>query len=371
MNTENRNLATIDSSAGSIISAFDYEKAVNEASPEQKAYYTSLTRDIRVENPHSIQNYGQEINKIIAKQADEILNKSSSNRNSESVALANQLLADINAVEDPNKSGQTSIKIKSFFKSLPIFERFVKDIEKASIKRNTIGHNVEEISKKFESLKVIAMSDNATLEAMGDNITSYIYELRQRIVAIMLMKKELEKDVAELEASEDCNLDLLQQKRNALTAISKRITNMCSTEEILKQNMHMVAGLLGNNDAAIDNADMVIGQVIPIWKQQLGLSVMLDDQQAGAEVSRLMKEAANRMLIENAQKMHANSVEIARQGEENFWHIETIRDTKNVMIDTIRQIQQIHATGEANREKIMAELRQISQEYAQALLEAK
>lgn len=367
-NSNNANLATIDSSAGSIVTVFDYEKAVNEATPEQKAHYMSLTRDIRVDNPHSIQNYGQEINKIIAKQADEILNKASSDRNSESVALANQLLSDINAVEDPNKPTSS---IKKLLKDLPLIGSFIKDVEKASIRRNTIGRNVDEISKKFESLKVIAMSDNATLETMGDNITSYIYELRQRIVAIMLMKKELEKDVAELESLDSCDLDLLQQKRNALIAISKRITNMCSTEEILKQNMQMVAGLLGNNDAAIDNADMVIGQVIPIWKQQLGLSVMLDNQQAGAEVSKLMREAANRMLVANAQKMHSNSIEIARQAEENFWHIETMRDTKNVMIDTVRQIQQIHATGEANREKIMAELRQISQEYAQALLEAK
>ena len=367
-NSKNTNLATIDSSAGSIVTVFDYEKAVNEATPEQKAHYMSLTRDIRVDNPHSIQNYGQEINKIIAKQADEILNKASSDRNSESVALANQLLSDINAVEDPNKPTSS---IKSWLKDLPLIGSFMKDVEKASIKRNTIGRNVDEISKKFESLKVIAMSDNATLETMGDNITSYIYELRQRIVAIMLMKKELEKDVAELESLNVCDLDLLQQKRNALIAISKRITNMCSTEEILKQNMQMVAGLLGNNDAAIDNADMVIGQVIPIWKQQLGLSVMLDNQQAGAEVSRLMREAANRMLIANAQKMHSYSIGMARQAEENFWHIETMRDTKTVMIDTVRQIQQIHATGEANREKIMTELRQISQEYAQALLEAK
>ena len=37
-NSKNTNLATIDSSAGSIVTVFDYEKAVNEATPEQKAH---------------------------------------------------------------------------------------------------------------------------------------------------------------------------------------------------------------------------------------------------------------------------------------------------------------------------------------------
>lgn len=372
MINKNTEISIIDTNAANVMRSYDYDAVVDNASQNENVneHYSELTKNISIDNPHSIQNYGQDINKIIASQADEILSKANSaNRNTEAINLANKLLYEIKNIDDPTQQSDNSIK--SVLKSIPFISKFVKSIEKASIKRNSVAHNVEEISKKFESLKLIAMNDNASLETMGNNVINYITKLREQIVAIMILKKKVEDEIAQMTEDENCDLNLLQQRRNALSAISKRITNMRSTEEILKQNLQMIAGILGNNDSAIDNADMVISQVIPIWKIQLGLSIALDNQKVGVDVKNLMQNAANDMLLKNAQLMHQNSVEIAKSSEESFWKIETLRDSKNVMIDTIKKIQQIHEEGESNRQKIIAELKQISNDYSDALLELK
>lgn len=359
-------VATVDSSTGmSLIGQFDFDRAVANVTPEQKKRYGELTRDIRTDNPRSIQSYGQDVNKIIAKQADDLLDRAKANKTTDVVVLTNQLLAEIGDIEQPTVEPEG---FKGWLKSLPIIGGLVRDVEKAGIKRNTIGHNVGEISKKIESLKVVAMSDNASLESMADNTATYIQEIRERIVALMLLKKDVDAEVAELEAAEVCDLDVLMSKRNAQTALSKRITDMQTTEYVLKQNLNQIAAMEGNNDAIIDKADMTIGHIIPIWKQQLALGTMMDDQQAAAEVTRRMEDAANRMLVANAKALNQNSIEIARQGEETMFRFETLEQSTNAFIDTVKQMRNIHENGERQRVEMQEKLVSLGQKLQEALV---
>ena len=159
--TENTQITTLDGSTGvSIHMSYDYDKALSQMTTEEKKHYLTLTKDINVNNPHTIQAYGQDVNKIIARQADDLLEKASANRTTDIVVLTNQLLSEINNIETPQEQAST----KSWLRSLPFVGRLVKAHENHVITHNSIGKNVAEISKKIESLKVIAMADNASLD---------------------------------------------------------------------------------------------------------------------------------------------------------------------------------------------------------------
>ena len=361
-------LAAVNSSTGIMLKVIDYEHVAEQITPEQREHYVTMTRGINTDNPHSIQSYGQDVNKIIARQADDILDKTSANRMTDVVVLTNQLLSEINDIETPgqHKKGGWLTTLKS----IPLLGRLVKAAQDTQIKHNTVGKNVEEISKKIESLKVVAMADNASLEQMAANTVLNVGDIQEKIVALVILKSDLEAEIAQMESDPDCNLDLLQQKRGSLNAISKRVADMTMTEFVLKQNYQQIGAMMGCNDGIIQKAEMTIGHVIPIWKQQLAIGMMMDNQRASAEVEGRMADAANKMLTQNAQALNMNSTEIARQSEENVFRLDTLKDTTRIMIDTIRQVQDIHAEGESRRNEILSEMKNLSAELAETLRNA-
>lgn len=365
--TNSTAIAAANASTGVMLKVIDYEHVAEQITPAQREHYVALTRSISTDNPHSIQSYGQDVNKMIARQADDILDKTSSNRMTDVVVLTNQLLSEINDIETP---GQSKKGWLTTLKSIPLLGRLVKAAEDTQIKHNSVGKNVEEISKKIESLKVVAMADNASLEQMAANTVLNVSDIQEKIVALVILKDDLIAEIDEMEKDPNCNLDLLQQKRNSLNAISKRIADMTMTEFVLKQNYQQIGAMMGCNDGIIQKAEMTIGHVIPIWKQQLAIGMMMDNQRASAEVEGRMADAANKMLTQNAQALNMNSTEIARQSEENVFRLDTLKDTTRIMIDTIRQVQDIHAEGETRRSEILAEMKNLSTELAETLRNA-
>ena len=53
--TENTQITTLDGSTGvSIHMSYDYDKALSQMTAEDKKHYLTLTKDINVNNPHTI-----------------------------------------------------------------------------------------------------------------------------------------------------------------------------------------------------------------------------------------------------------------------------------------------------------------------------
>jgi biotin-(acetyl-CoA carboxylase) ligase len=74
-NKTTTSLANIDTSINgtAIIEQFDYEKTISELTEEQKQHYDELTKNINVENPQTIQSYGQDV-RVIGVRDGEVFN---------------------------------------------------------------------------------------------------------------------------------------------------------------------------------------------------------------------------------------------------------------------------------------------------------
>ena len=365
LGTEETRITPVDVSTN-ISMQFDYVRAMSSITPEQKEHYREMTKGIVITNPSTIQSYGQEINKIIARQADTLLDKASANKTNDVVVLTNDLLSEINDVDLTSEKGSG---VKNFLKSIPIIRNLVKSGEDLAIRRSTIGKNVREISEKIVSLKTIAMSDNSSLEQMAETTRAYIVELRQKTMSLMVLEDDLKAEIESIESQAEPNLDELQLKRNAVSSISKRITDMNTTEYILQQNMVQIAAMIGNNDVIIQKSDTTVGQIIPIWKQQLAIASITDNQKKAQEISQKMSDAANKMLISNARDLNMNSVALAESNETPMFQADTLRETTNILIDTLNQVKTIHENGEARREEIRTLVRKLSDELAEKIKE--
>ena len=357
-----------DTSTGVILTTVDYENVVANITEEQRQYYHSLTRDIDNNNPHSVQAYGSDLNNTIARQADQILSKSSSDSANSIVTLTNQLLKEINNVDiDANEQKTTKNKLFKTLKSIPLIKHIIRYEEDREIRKNSIKKNVDEVSNKIVSLKMIAMSDNQTIEGMMHNTIEFVKEIRQRIVALMIVQKDLQAEVDSMEASDVCNLDELQAKRNTLAAISKKLTNLTMTEYVLKQNFQQLSGMVACNDMIIDQSDETVSHVIPIWKSQVALATLMEKQKMAAYVEQRVSETANTMLAQNMKSFQENVVSITKTANSTTFKLETLRDTSRTLIDTVRQMQNIQKEGQQKWEEIRREMKSLGDEFSNTL----
>ena len=123
--------------------------------------------------------------------------------------------------------------------------------------------------------------------------------------------------------------------------------------------------------SVINKAEMIVGQVIPIWKQQLAIGTIMDDQKASAEIEQKMADATNQMILKNAHNLQRNSVMLAQANEDAIFRVETLKDTTHTLIQTIKDVQSIHANGEEKRNEILREMKTLGEELADVIRNTK
>ena len=139
-------------------------------------------------------------------------------------------------------------------------------------------------------------------------------------------------------------------------SIQKRIADMQVTEAVMQQNLLQIKATQGNNMAIAEKSNNIVTNVIPLWKNQLSIAVIMNNQTKNVEAQRMLTETTNKILAENAKNLHTNSVAVAKANEESVISLETLKTTTNELIATIKEVERIHADGEHQRELIEKEL---------------
>jgi uncharacterized protein YaaN involved in tellurite resistance len=123
----------------------------------------------------------------------------------------------------------------------------------------------------------------------------------------------------------------------------------------------------GNNSAIAAKSDNIVTNVIPLWKNQLAIAVIMNNQTKNVEAQRMLTDTTNKILAENAKNLHSNSVAVAKANEESVISLETLKTTTNELIATIKEVERIHADGAKEREIIEKELHSMAIQLEDAI----
>ena len=137
---------------------------------------------------------------------------------------------------------------------------------------------------------------------------------------------------------------------------------MMALRYVIKQSLPQIRTVQYNNIAIADKAQSIISTTIPVWKNQLSIAVALHNQKANIEAHRKITETTNTILKKNAEMLRQNSTDVARENERSVIDIETLRDTTRQLIDTIKEVKQIHEEGAAKRKAAEEEILKIESE---------
>lgn len=337
---------------------YDYSTRVNNLTPDEIDKCHQLTQNLNHHDITTLQTYGSELDATISKNGEILLAAVRADNNSPVVELTNELLGQLSLIDI--KDLEEDNAWKKFIRSIPfVGDKIYMTAQGAMIKYDNISSNVDKIVKKMDSAKTLAMRDNSTLQTIFDNNINYIGMIREQILALKLKDKELTEQINEMMANpENYEVYEISDMQAFQNSLQKRAADMETTEYMLTQNLMQIRATQGNNVAIADKAANIVNHTMPLWRNQLAIAIIMQNQKASIDAQQKITEATNRILVENAKCLKMNSINVAKANEEPVISLETLRKTTDDLIETVKEVKRIHEEGTRQRFELESQLQQ-------------
>ncbi len=325
--------------------------------------------EVDLSSSNGISHFGSEIQANIAKFADGILEGV---RTKDTGVVGSNLTSLLSTIQGVDM--ETLQEKKSVMRSIPFFGRLAKRVETTKIKLQSITETVDKIVVSLDNARRELIRDVNVLDALYNKNLEYLRNLEMYIAAGEVKYNELSTTIlAQLKSRAEQTKDMLDiQKYNdfgqALNEMEKRIHDLRLSREISLQTLPQIRLLQSNDKILANKIQSSILTTIPIWKNQIALTISLNKQKTALELQKKVSDTTEDMLKKNAELLKMNSIEIAKESERGIISIETLRETHTKLIETIDESMKIYEDGRKKRAAVEQELVQLENTQKQKLL---
>jgi len=339
---------------------------LNQLSEAERKAVTEFARQIDIRDTNTVLQYGAAAQKNIAEFSESTLNNIRTKDMGQVGDMISNLVTELKGF---NFSPEEKKGLKGLFKKATNRISVLKaQYEKAET-------NVDKIVEMLEQHQITLMKDVALLDKMYKLNQTYFKELSMYILAGKLRLKELrENELAALEAKaaetglpEDAQA--ANDFANMLNRFEKKIHDLELTRMISIQMAPQIRLIQNNNSLMIEKIQTSIVNTIPLWKSQMVLALGLHHSKQAMEAQRAVTDVTNELLRRNAEALKAGSIDIARESERGIVDLETLKNTNQMLIDTLESVMQIQEEGARKRREAEVELGRIENELKQKLLD--
>ena len=333
---------------------------------EQKAV-RAFAEQIDLTDANQVIQYGAAAQKNIADFSDAALEKGKTNDMGELGDMVASLLGELKTCDEPEKK-----------KGLAgLFQKAEISAETMRAKYAVAEVNVDRISGELEKHQVKLMKDVAVMDQMYEKNLGYFKELTMYILA---GKQKLEQERATTlvtlrEKAQRSGLPEDAQAandfENKCIRFEKKLHDLELTRVISLQTAPQIRMIQNNDALMIEKIQTSIMNTIPLWKNQLVLTLGIQNSKRALEAQRKVTDMTNQLLQKNAEMLKMATVETARESERGIVDIETLQHTNESLISTLDEVLQIQTEGAQKRREAEEQLRRIEGELKQKLLEAR
>ena len=337
----------------------------NLSEAEQKAV-ADFAGQIDLSDANIIIQYGAAAQKNIADFSQAALDKVKMSDMGEVGTMLSGLLVELKTLDEPEKKGISGL-----------FGKAKKNVETLRARYGKAEENVDRIAGELEGHQRKLMKDVAVMDQMYDKNLQYFKELTMYLLA---GKKSLEKaratTLAELRAKAESSglpedAQAANDFENKCLRFEKKLHDLELTRVISLQTAPQIRMIQNNDSMMIEKIQTSIMNTIPLWKNQMVLSLGIENSRRAMEAQRKVTDATNELLKKNADMLKMATVETARESERGIVDIETLQHTNESLISTLDEVLQIQTEGAQKRAEAERELRRIEGELKQKLLETR
>lgn len=336
----------------------------NALSPEEKAMVENFSQQIDLNDSNMIVQYGAGAQKKMADFSESALKSVRTQELGEVGALLTEVVGELKNFDAEDEKG-----IFGFFK------RGVNKVQALRVKYDKAEKNVERVVKALKDNQMRLMKDNATLDKMYDMNIVYFKELTMYILAGK--KKLAEVQNAELpalvaKAEETGRPEDAQAARDLeerIVRFERKLSDLELTRVIAMQTAPQIRMVQNNEIAMIEKIQTTLVNTIPLWKNQMVLSLGIANAADAVKAQNAVNKTTNELLRKNADLLQSSTTQIAEETERGIVDIETLQHTNETLIQTFDDVLRIQQEGRQKRAAAEVEIRRLEDELKSKLLE--
>lgn len=332
---------------------------------EERAVVERYASEIDISNVEQIVRYGVGAQRNISDFSVSILKKVRTYDMGEVGESLRDLTIALDATVEPEKKG--------FFGMFQKAKRGVGAIRANYAKAES---NVDRIEQDLLSHEAVLIQDIAVYQQMYELNVQYYRELTMYIFA---GKKALDKAragrLAELKAIGDRtnkqeDVQAYRDFEDLCHRFEKKLADLEITRVISIQSAPQVRMLQNNDREMLDKLQSSIANTIPLWRNQLVLSLGIEHTRRSLDAQNTLANKTNELLLKNSETLKMATIEATKAAERPIVDIETLRQCNRDLIASVKEVIRIHEQGAAKREQAQEELVRIEAELKQAMLDS-
>lgn len=334
--------------------------------PEEQKIIDQFAQQIDLTNSNQILYYGSDSQKKIADFSETALEKVRTNDLGEVGTMISSLTTELkgfSAVEEEQKG---------FF---GLFKKAGNKFETMKANYAKVEVNVDKICDVLEDHKFTLTKDIAMLDNMYQlNIQNF----RQLSMYIAAGKKRLEEartiQLPQLQSkAQTSGLHEDAQAANDFAEFcnrfEKKLYDLELTRTVSLQMAPQIRLVQNNDTMMVEKINSTLVNTIPLWKNQMVLSLGIANSQQAIKAQRTVTDVTNELLKKNSEMLKMNTIAVAEESERGIVDIETLQKTNSDLIETLDSVKQIQEEGSQKRHAAEAELTRIENELKTKLLE--
>lgn len=339
--------------------------------PEERARVDEIRESVDISDPQLVLQYGLPAQSKIAAFADQLLGDLRAKDAAEAREALTSLLARVRELD------VESLAKGSPGSRLPLVGRFVDSVKRFDTRYEKVSGTIERLLSSLERTRIGLLKDVTLLDRLYDLNLEHLRQLDLYIAAGDELLAEVEtRRIPALEAEARASTDpLVGQRladvRQAATRFERRLHDLKLTRMIAIQTAPQIRLIQGNNHSLVEKIQTSVNNTIPLWKNQIAITLSLYRQQQALAVQTAVSDASNEFLGRNAELLREGSAKVAREAERGMVDLDTLRKTNDDLIATIEETIRIQEEGHAQRVQAEAELLKLQSDLKRRLVELK
>ena len=333
-------------------------------SPEEKTMVENFSQQIDLNDSNMIVQYGAGAQKKMADFSESALKSVRTQELGEVGALLTEVVGELKNFDAEDEKG-----IFGFFK------RGVNKVQALRVKYDKAEKNVERVVKALKDNQMRLMKDNATLDKMYDMNIVYFKELTMYILAgkkklAEVQNTELPALVAKAEeTSRPEDAQAARDLEERIVRFERKLSDLELTRVIAMQTAPQIRMVQNNEIAMIEKIQTTLVNTIPLWKNQMVLSLGIANAADAVKAQNAVNKTTNELLRKNADMLQSSTTQIAEETERGIVDIEALQHTNETLIQTFDDVLRIQQEGRQKRAEAEVEIRRLEDELKSKLLE--
>ncbi|MGA9232519.1 MAG: toxic anion resistance protein, partial [Exiguobacterium oxidotolerans] len=219
------------------------------------------------------------------------------------------------------------------------------------------------------------MKDITLLDQMYQKNRRYFEELNLYIAAgetkiAHVRENEIEPLRTEVEVSRDqTKLQELNDLIQLTDRFEKKIHDLKLSRTISLQMAPQIRVIQQNNQILAEKIESAVVNTIPLWKNQVVLSLSLSRQKSALQMQKDVTNTTNQLLEQNSRLLKDSSIEIAEENEKGIVSVESLKVAHQNLIETLDETLRIQQDGKQKRRDAEHELERMENELKQKVIE--